>query len=135
MPPAAGRNAELLLLSGSLREEQASSDGVIIIGRVGPVPSGVRGPFPGWLQPVVPSREARGPGRTERETTLDPAETRAAHGPRRAEGTALHLSFRTLRGKRGLLCLVKASLTVLYYGAVERLSARRYDYRRIHDPK
>jgi hypothetical protein len=44
-----GRNAELLLSPGSLREEQASSDGVIIIRCVGPLPSAVRGPFLGWM--------------------------------------------------------------------------------------
>ena len=97
MPPAAGRNAELLLWPGSLREEQASSEGVIIIRCGGPLPRAVRGPFLGWLQPVVPSSEACGPGRTYREAIPDPAETCPARGHCRGKGTAPHLSFWTLR--------------------------------------
>ena len=42
---------------GSLREDQANSDGVIIIRCVGSLPSAAHGPFLGWLQPIVPSSE------------------------------------------------------------------------------
>jgi hypothetical protein len=35
VPPAPGRNAELLLSSGSLRQEQTSPTAAVIIGRVG----------------------------------------------------------------------------------------------------
>jgi hypothetical protein len=52
----------------------------------------VRGFFVGWLQAVVPSREARRPGRTKREAILDPAKTCA---PRTllGKGTALSWVF------------------------------------------
>ena len=43
----------------------ASSDGVIISRCAGAIPSASQGPFPGWLQMVVPSREACGSGSPE----------------------------------------------------------------------
>jgi hypothetical protein len=43
---------------------------VIIIGCVDPLPSAVRGPFPGCSQPVVPSREVCGPGGPNEKQSL-----------------------------------------------------------------
>jgi hypothetical protein len=62
VPPAAGRNAELLLSSGSVRKEQANSEGEIINRCIHPLPSAVCGPFLGGLQPSVPRPQACGPG-------------------------------------------------------------------------
>jgi hypothetical protein len=66
---------------------------VIIIRCVGPLSSAVRGPFLGWLQPLVPSREACGPGRPYREAILDPTETCAT---RTSLGQGNCLSFEFL---------------------------------------
>jgi hypothetical protein len=54
VPSAAGRNAELLLSSGGLREEQAGSNRVTFL---------LKALQRFWLPPVVSGHKVRGPGR------------------------------------------------------------------------